>query len=427
MTTIASGSALARKLFSVGLFTTQNRARNELKNLSGPLPKQAAVERKIKLQSTPDMPVVTASDLSSTAGDTISVDLVNIIGGKPVMGDNDAEGKGVSMTFSSMDVKIDQTRKPIKAGGRMTQKRTVHQLRGLALANADGYMQRLRSQLMWVHLAGARGSQGTNGPDWVVPAQTDADFSSICVNTVKAPTYNRHYVIDSTGFVQGGQQLASIDSADSWKLSHLDEIRRILDNMEFPLQPVRIPDDPARNDDPMWVLFLSPNCFNDLIRDTTANNNLRSFQAQAFERKNWGSKHPLFSGEVGMWNGILVKKMSRAIRFAISENVNIITSANRYTATESTQAVNAGLTAGYAVERGLLLGAQALCEALGRNEESGGQFYYDERKYDFGSKLEVCVGMMGGMAKTRFSVPDSTGTAEPTDHGVLVIDAATRQ
>lgn len=427
MTTIASGSALARKLYSVGLFTIQNRARNELRNLSGPLPKQAATERKIKHQSDSGMPVVTASDLSSTAGDTISVDLVNIIGGKPIMGDGDAEGKGVPLTFSSMDVKINQTRKPIKAGGRMTQKRTVHQIRSLALANGTSYMDRFRSQAMWVHIAGARGSQGTGGLEWVIPAQTDADFAEIMVNTVKAPTYNRHYVIDSTGFVQGGLQLGSIDSGDSWKLSHIDEIRRLLDNGEYSLQPVKIPDDPAASDSPMWVLYLSPNCYNDLIRDTTANNNIRAFQASALERKNLGSKSPLFMGEVGMWNGILVKKMSRAIRFAIAESTNVVLVGDRYTAAETAQAVNAGLAAGYAVERGMLLGAQALCEALGRNEESGGQFYFDERKYDFGSKLEVCVGMMNGMAKTRFSIPDSTGTAEPTDHGVFVIDAATRQ
>ena len=138
MTSIQAGSPLARKLFSVVLFTAQNRAVNELKNLSGPLPKQAATERKIKHQTIPDMPVVTCSDLSQTAGDTVSVDLVGIIGGKPIMGDKDAEGKGEPMTFNSFDVKIDQTRKPVKAGGRMTQKRTVHQLRGLAMANANG-------------------------------------------------------------------------------------------------------------------------------------------------------------------------------------------------------------------------------------------------------------------------------------------------
>lgn len=426
MTTIAAGSPLARKLFSVGLFAAQNRASGERALLSGPLPKQAAAEKKLKMQSTADMPVVTASDLSQTKGDTISIDLVGIVGGKPIMGDKDAEGKGEPLTFSSMDVKIDQTRKPVKAGGRMTQKRTVHQLRSLALANANGYMQRLRTQLMWVHMAGARGSQGSGGTEWVVPLQSDSEFTEIAVNGVKAPTYNRHFVIDGTALVQGGAQLASIDSTDKWTLAHIDEIRRYMDNLEFPLQPVKIEDDPAAQDEPMWVLYLSPNCYNDLIRDATASNNIRAFQTNAYERAKWGSKHPLFRGEIGLWNGILVKKMSRAIRFAASETVKHVTSANRLTATETDVTVAAGLSTTHVVERGLLLGAQALCEALGANEESGGQFFYDERKYDFGSKLEVCVGMMGGMAKTRFNVPDSSGNLEPTDHGIIAIDAATK-
>lgn len=424
MTTIERGNALARKAYSVGLFTTFNRSVNDLRNMSGPLPTQAATEKKMKFQSTPDMPVVTCSDLSKSAGDKVSIDLVNIIGGKPIMNDKDAEGKGESLTFSSQDIELGQTRKPVKAGGKMTQQRTVHTLRTLALTAGNNYMQRIRSQLCWVHLAGARGSQ--NSVEWAVPLQTDSDFSEICVNSILAPSYNRHYVVDGNDLIQGGLQLGSIDSADAMKLVHIDLIRQIIDDADFTLQPVRIEDDPAKDDDPLYVLWMPPRVYNTLLRDTTANGSIRQWQANAWSRKSLGSKHPLFAGDCYLWNGILMKKMPRAIRFLPSESTQVILVANRYTGTESAQTVNAGLTAGYAVERSILVGAQALGEVLGRNQESDGQFFMEERRYDFRSKLEICVGMMNGMSKIRFKVPDNTGVGEVTDHGAIVIDSAVK-
>ena len=45
---------------------------------------------------------------------------------------------------------------------------------------------------------------------------------------------------------------------------------------------------------------------------------------------------------------------------------------------------------------------------------------------DFDNGLEICAAGMGGKAKVRFSYPDVSGTAKPTDHGVLVFDTAAK-
>lgn len=420
-TSIPVGSSLAKKHFGVALFAVTQRANTLLKNMTGDAPKQAAAEAKLKGQSSPDMPVVRVTDLSKTQGDQVTMDLFNVIGGKPLVGDVNAEGKGEKLTWSSQDARIDLLTKPVDAGGKMAQQRTVHQLRGIAMANLVGYFPRLENQQTLVHLAGARGSQA--GVDWVVPRDTDAEFADIMINAVKAPTYNRHFVVNAAALTQGGAQLGSIATTDLLKLSHLDELMEMIDDMEFPLQPVKIADDPAAEDEPLFLLLTPPRVYHALLQDATAGNNIRSFQQNAWNRASYGSKHPLFRGDVGMWNRILVRKMTRTIRFAASENVKIITQANRYTATETNQAVAAGIGATRAVERSILLGSQAMANVYGRNSGSDHYASYSERLYNFERNYEAMGEIMCGKAKVRFSIPDGLGNNEPTDLGALIVDS----
>lgn len=417
-TSVAKGSALARKLYSVALFAQTQKAPGFSRSLTGPAPTTGDALNKLKGQTSPDMPVVRVTDLSKTAGDTISVDLFGVIGGKPIMGDADAEGQGEKLTSSSMDVSIDLTTKVVDAGGKMSQQRTVHDLRNIAMAQLVSYFARLDDQATLVHLAGARGSQATK--DWIVPLASDGDFASIMVNSVKAPTRNRHYVASGNYLVNGGEQLGSIATTDLLKLEHIDGLRTLLDEMDYPLQPVKIADDPAAADEPMWVLYVSPRQWSTLLGNT-GSTGIRAFQQNAWNRASYGSKHPLFKGEVGMWNGILVKKLNRAIRFGTGDSAKIVTSANAATATETSQAIAAAVTANFAVDRGLLLGAQALANVYGRNKASDYHFAWYENKYNFGRALEVAGDCMGGKAKTRFNY-GTDAAPEPTDHGVLVLD-----
>lgn len=422
-TNIPVGSALAKKVFGAALFATTQRSPTMLKNLTGPAPKQGEAESKLKGQTSPDMPIVRVTDLAKTQGDAVSVDLFNIINQKPLVGDVNAEGRGEKLTYNSFDSRIDLFTKVVDAGGKMAQQRTVWNLRSIGLAALAGYMPRLETQQALVHMSGARGSQA--GMDWVVPLSTDPDFANIMVNAVKAPTYNRHYVASGTALVQGGAQLGSIASTDLFALEHLDSLRALIDDLDFPLQPVQIADDPAAADEPLYLFLATPRQYSTLLKNT-ANSVLRTFQQNAWTRANYGSKHPLFRGEVGLWNGILVKKMARSIRFNASDSTKIVTVANRYTATETDQTVNAGLTAGYAVDRGLLLGAQALVNIYGRNQ--GSEYYYSvsERTYNFDRNYEAAADAMNGKAKVRFSIPDGAGNIEPTDMNVIVLDTAVK-
>ncbi|MEO9231622.1 MAG: DUF4043 family protein [Devosia sp.] len=417
-TNIASGSSIAIKHYSAALFANTLKGSSAIENLSGPVEPTAAME-KIAGQTDAGMPIVRIDNLMKSAGDIVSLDLVDTISGSPLMGDVNREGKGDPLAFSSMEIKINLSSKVIDAGGSMSQQRTKHQLREIALAQLSGYFPRLDIQETLVHMAGARGSQ--TGTDWTIPLQSASSFADIMVNPVKAPTFNRHFVVNGVALTPGGQQLGSIVSTDAFKLSHIDTLRKRLDDMDQPLQSVKLAGDRASATSKMWVFLASPNQYSVLLTEGS----LRAFQQNAVNRAAYmDTRHPLFAGEVGMWNGILVIKNERAIRFMPGETTNIVTAGNAPTATETTQAVNGSLTAGYAVERGLLLGAQALGVAFGKTKVSGMQYGWKEHWYNFESNLEVMGEKVCGKSKIRFSADDGTGTKVPTDFGIIAVDSA---
>jgi len=415
-TQVPAGSPLARKLFGAALFAQTIRAPGFSRNITGAAPKQSDAEAKMKGQTSPDMPIVRVTDLSKTAGDTISVDMFNTVRGKPIIGDENAEGRGSALTSSSMDVSINLLTKVVDAGGKMAQQRTVHQLRGLAMAQLAAYFPALDDQQTLIHLAGARGSQ--NGVDWIVPAESDPDFASIMINTPVPPSYNRHFVANGTslGAVSAGQ-IAALDSTDGFKLEHVDALRLQLDTMEFPLQPVKIADDPAASDEPLWVLYVTASQWNSILTNTS-NTVWRTVLQNAWNRKSYGSKHPLFTGEAGIWNGILIRKMDRlAIEFAQGANVKHYASdADTGTNTQTTTAVGAKM------HRAMLLGAQALANVYGKSQGSDYHMNWMERPYNFDRNLEVAADVMGGKAKLRFKYPNASGGTTVTDHGVIALD-----
>ena len=108
--------------------------------------------------------------------------------------------------------------------------------------------------------------------------------------------------------------------------------------MDQPLQSVKLAGDRAAQTSKMWVFLATPNQYSVLLTEGS----LRAFQQNAVNRAAYlDTRHPLFAGEVGMWNGILVIKNERAIRFLPGESTKIVTAGNAATATETDQTVNA--------------------------------------------------------------------------------------
>ena len=419
-TSIPYGSAQAVQIQSAGLFAANMQRPTTLGRLTGKLPTQADAVSNLRFQSGNELPIVRCMDLTKKAGDEITFDLINPIGGKPIMGEKIAEGLGDRMSFSQDSLRINQARKPISAGGSMTQQRTPHQLRSLARGLAQNYMTRLEDQLSLIHLAGARGF--ANDIEWAVPLASDADFSEICVNSVKAPTYNRHFISTGSGIehVSAGSNAIAIATTDVMNTDVVDSIRTKIDSMPLPPPPVIFKDDQAAMNSPLRVLLVSSEQYTSIVQST----NFRTFQANAMARAQLAKNNPLFMGEVGLWNGILIVKMPKPIRFFAGDALKWCASATSTTET-ATDLVPSGFGTGYAVDRAILLGGQALAEAYGRARQTGNPYFWSEKELDHGDKLEVLIGMVSGKSKVRFLINHGT-QEEYTDFGVMAIDTAVK-
>lgn len=415
-TVIPYGSPLANKVQSAGLFAATVQRATNLNRLAGRMPQQSKAESRLRNQTSTDYPIVRAMDLQRTAGDEITFDLVNHISGKPIMGERMAEGRGTKLSFSQDKVRINQTRKPISAGGQMTQQRTPHELRPLARAAAQGYMERLHDQQTLVHLAGARGYH--NNIEWAVPVAADPDFAEIMINPVKAPSKNRHFIATTTGIEPMGVTAGETNliTTEVMNMAVVDDIRTVIESIPLPPPPVKFDGDEMAGDSPLRVLMVSSEQYTSFIQST----NFRTLQSQAMAR---GKGNPIFSGEAGLWNGILIIRMPKPIRFYAGST--IMYCADPATEAETACVVPASFGTGFAVDRALLLGAQAVAEAYGKNSKTGNPYFWSEKELDHGDKLEVLIGAVMGMSKIRFSV-DYGATAQFTDQGVIAIDTAVK-
>lgn len=432
-TTVSTTSAIAKKSWSETLSYMAGREPTPLKSLTGPMPTEDESLRKMSQQTSNWMPVVRVDELTKTAGDRVLVDCAQIAKFVAVMGDENAEGRGPDLNYSQQELVLNMATLPVSAGGKMSQQRTVHDLRKRAIKELADVMPRFRWQRSLVHMAGARGAN--DGVDWVLPKAVagvaPASLAQQMVNTVRAPTYNRHFVVSAGGLVQGGAQLASILSTDIMRLSVVDEMAALWSEMSIRMLPIKIPGDPAAGDSPIkGVFFMDQLVWDNFITDTTATSNIRKWEADALRRAEYGNlkSHPLFSGQCMLWNDILLRKMNFPIRFDASDTVPHITSANRLTATETNVTVAAGLSTTHQVARSLFLGAQALAVVSGGNKMSQETYHLLEKHTDnFGRNHEFAGELMGSEAKLRWSFPNADGADEPTDFGVMVVDSVVRK
>ncbi len=402
---------------AAGVFVNSQQRNTTMNRLTGKMPQMAGAIATIKKQSTNHMPIVQAQDLGKGKGDEIRFNLINPSGGYPIMGVAIAEGKGVAITTSEDRLRVNQARFPIDMGDVMSTIRNPVDLRQVARPLAQQKMNDYIDQAILTHLAGARGFH--DNIEWRVPTELHPDFNKIMVNRVKAPTKNRHFMAKA-GAIQmmtanGGE--VDIASTDLLKMSTVDAVRTYIDQIELPPPPVMFDGDQAATDSPIRVMLLSPAQYSGFATDPA----FRQFQASAMARASQAKNNPLFMGDAGLWNGILLVKMPKPIRFYAGDDLRYCAAYD--SETESTLKVPAAFGTTFAIDRAILLGGQALAQAFAASEHSGMPFFWSEEKGDHGDKMEVLIGAILGMSKIRFAV-DRGDEVQFTDHGVTVLDTA---
>ena len=409
---------------AAGLYTMHMRRNSRIGQLTGSMPKgERGASATISRQTTEHMPIVRCEDLGKMKGDEVTFHLIQPFGAIPIMGSDYAEGRGSGLSITGDKLRVEQARIPVNLGDVMSRIRTPYDLRRLGRPIAQSVMNRYVDQSILVHMAGARGYH--NDLTWSVPLDSSPEFAKVMVNRVKAPTKNRHYLADGAGIkpftVNAGE--VDIASTSQFNLGVVDAIRSTMEQVTFPMPGIIFEGDTAASDDdPLQVILVTAAQYTAFSTDPA----FRQIQSNALARAAQAKNSPIFRGDIGLWHKYLIVKMPKPIRFYAGDTIKYCAS---YTSEiESTCVVPASFSTTYAIDRAIVLGGQALAEALASTgeEKSGLPFFWSEKKLDHDDKLELLIGVIRGVSKIRFEVDMGDAGKQFTDNGVTVVDTVVK-
>lgn len=316
------------------------------------------------------------TELESDKGEKISFDLSVQLRGTPTQGDDRVKGKEENLKFYTDEVIIDQTRKSVSAGGRMTRKRTAHDMRVVAKNRLGDYWSKYLDELMFIYLSGSRGMN----EDFIEPES----FTGHAGNPLQAPD-NQHIV-----FGGDAASKATLDANDKLdrdvieKVVTLAKMMRATDPDTANMVPVTV------EGEDRYVLCMSPFQEHDLRTSTGATGWLELQKAAASAE---GNKNKIFKGGLGMINNVILHCHESTIRFT-----------------------DYGAGSNVHAARALFMGRQAGVLAYGTTK--GQRFMWKEEMEDYDNEPTVVAGTIVGLKKTRF---------RNKDFGVMSIDTAARK
>jgi len=362
-----------------------------------------------KKQTPPTAPVVQINDLSKTHGNQVGVTIIHDLVQKPSMGITKRDGYEEDISEATFKMRIDQYHHAVKVPLMMEAQKVGYNRKKLGRPLLAKYHGNVNDEIALTMLAGARGT--ASGSDRILPLASDPDFAEIMVNDVTAPTYDRKFYCGDAGSIDGSDG-AAITNADIFTAADTRKFKEKIELMSHPPQPVSLGgSDKSPGTDPMYVAFITPKMWTDYEASST---DFQHYVSNAIKRTS-GFNHPLFKGEMFMKDNILFRRYLKPISWKEGESVKVCDSVDD--ATEVDQVVPAGVN----VERGIILGGQALAMAYGNVLPGGmGNFKMDGEVYNQNAWWRQWMDWVLGLAKVRFK--DNAGRMN--DYGVCAFDAA---
>lgn len=304
----------------------------------------------------PNCIIQVMEDLAKERGDTLYVNLVAKLGGDGVTGDNILEGNEQQLITQEMNISIDQKRQGIRIAGRMEQKKTVVNLREEGGTQLKQWFTEFYENSIFRVLGG------------------DTTFAFANTGQSPVPTSGANirliYGGDATGGVAG-----DLDSSDIFQTLEIDRMVGYARTSTPQIRPVKV------DGMDLYPIFVH----------TWQAQSLRTDEAWINAQHNSamrGSKNPIFTGALGMWNQAIVYESPRVKTFT-----------------------NYGAGSNLPAARAMLLGCQAAIFAKGGGET------WEEKNFDYGNQPGVAMGAIFGIKKSRFTID---GAAQ--DLGVLCCD-----
>lgn len=296
-------------------------------------------------------------ELEKQNGDVIKYDLLMQMGNDGITGDNRLKGNEEALTYYQDYVTVDQLRNA-HSFRRMSAQRTLHDLRADAQANLSDWFADKFDTYMFNNLCG----------------NTSHSFGQAAV----APDSD-HYVVSGDVANSGtiATDEASLGSNDQIQLADLDFAKEAAKTLDPMIRPCMI------DGGEYYVVVLHPYSVTDLRLDI-ANSAYTDWNTiQTFANKR-GLDNPIFSGALGVYNGMILYESTRIYSPVTS------------------------------VRRNLFLGAQAGVFAIGnaykmleqRKVGKDNLMSWYEEVDDFGNENGIGVGAVFGMKACRFNSKD---------------------
>ena len=270
--------------------------------------------------------IVKKIDLKKDKGDTIHLGLSIKLSGDGKTGDNTREGYEEAITTYEMDVEIDQIRNAVRLAGEMEEQKACYDMRSDAKEKLKIWLAEYLDEAMFEALAT---SPSTNRIQWC-----SADHSTV----------------------------ATLDTTDLLTPAYISTAKRKAQLASPKVRPIRI------NGNEHYVLVAHPYA----VRDLRNHADWIDGQQLAGVR---GQDNPLFSGALGMWDGVIVHEHPNVYR------------------------TNDGASSIY-IARNLLLGAGAGVWAIGKEP------FWKEKKFDYENQVGFATGMIQGFEKSVFNSED---------------------
>ena len=265
------------------------------------------------------------TQLKKESGDQITIPLMMRLTGEATMGDDILEGNEEALTFYDYSVQINQFRHAVRLKGRMEEQKTILDLRTNA---KDGLKT------------------------WLVEYIENGIVKALTTNPTASHTlYAGSNTAEST-----------VTATDLLTTELISKAARLAKTMSPKIRRPKV------NGKEYYVLLVDPYQARDLKKDE----NWKEAQKYCAER---GIDNPLFSGMLGVWDGVVLHEYENLIR---------------------TEAGASKAVTGHA----LLLGCQAGVKAIGADPE------WDEETFDYKNQHGFAVGGIMGFGKPKYNGKD---------------------
>ncbi len=319
-------------------------------------------------------------DLSNKKGDTITVGLTTRLTGNGVDGDAELEGNEEAINAYSEDIAIDQKRFAVRLKGDLDEQKNAYDMRMDAKEKLSIRLQEFIEMQFFLKLGGCANTTlvDVNGINYGASAAWSNTGAQVPSADSGAGTGARYICANSGGL----DALAATDLITPELISKA-KVKAKMANPK--IQPLRI------KGENFYVLFVHPWQAYDLKQNAT-------FAQARREAEVRGADNPIFTGALGVWDGVIIKEHEFVPFLDIS--------ASGY----NFEAAASGTQAGVDAFRAILCGRQA--GVFAKCKQTKG---WVEKSFDYGNKTGFATGIIGGIQKTAFN---------SKDYGVIAIDTA---